>query len=242
MRIFAPKNNETGYWVVAPKRVIGCEKVAPKGPKFLSGQAEEQVVVFNQDDAEEHAMLEILGNRQDWYVGIGPVVPRSSWAIAQAQDESSSSGSGSSRRRVPDPVVGELQAQVAAQQLAMAAQQQQMEEMQRQMFAFTQQFSPLPQMSSGTMPQMPQMSPGMMPQMPQTTPSPQMHPMHQTTPTSVSMADAQTTPPASAEFQRERTSGSGRGGSSSSGARFGGRGSKMFKEWFTNRGKGKGKE
>ena len=106
-------------------------------------------------------MLEILGNRQDWYVGIGPTVPRTSWAIAQAQDESSSSGSGSSRRRVPDPVVGELQAQVAAQQLAM-------DEMRRaqQLFAFTQQFSPLPQMSSGTMPQMRQMSPGMLPRIP----------------------------------------------------------------------------
>ena len=112
-------------------------------------------------------MLEILGNRQDWYVGIGPTVQRTSWAIAQAQDESSSSGSGSSRRRVPDPVVGELQAQVAAQQLAMdemrRANQQQMEEVQRQLFAFRQQFSPLPQMSPDTMPQMPQMSPGMMP-------------------------------------------------------------------------------
>ena len=84
---------------------------------YLRRQAEEQSVVFNQDDAEEYAMPDILRNRQDWYVGIGPTVLRSSWAISQAQDESSSSGSSS--RGVRDPVVGELQAQLAAQQVAM---------------------------------------------------------------------------------------------------------------------------
>jgi len=144
----------------------------------LRRQAEEQGVVFNQDDAEDHAMLDILGNHQDWYPGIGPAVPRSSWAIAQAQDESSSSGSSS--RRFPDPAVSELQTQLAAQQAAMdelrRSSQAQLEEMQRQLYAFTKNFSPLPRMSSG-------------PPMPQMTPMPQMMSMPQTTPPSISMAD-----------------------------------------------------
>ena len=172
----------------------------------LQRQAEEQGTTFDMDGAEQYAMQDVLGQRQDWYVRIGPSVPRSSWAIAQALDESSSSSSSS--RRFADPAVSELQTQLAAQQAAMdelrRSSQAQLEEMQRQLYAFSQNFSSLPHTSSG--PAMPQMTP--MPQMmpmPQTTPPSVSMANPQTTPPSVSMADAQTTPPASVEFHRERT-------------------------------------
>ena len=80
----------------------------------LQRQAEEQGTPFNIDGAEQYTMQDVLRNHQDWYVGVGPSVPRSSWAIAQALDESSSS------RRFAYPTVSEVHTQLAAQQAAMA--------------------------------------------------------------------------------------------------------------------------
>ena len=183
--------------------------------------------MFDIDQAEQYVMYTVLRQRQDWYVGIGPSIPRSSYLLAQAQDDSSSSGSSSTR--VPDPVISELQA-------ALAAQQAQMEAFQRQFFAYTQQH-PSPMQTSPAM-----MHPGMTP------PSASM-PNVQTS-SSASMPNAQTPPPASmlnaqtpdsVEFQRHRPSGSAPGRQGARG-RSGGRGGRALKNWNPPSEKGKQKE
>ena len=140
----------------------------------IQRQAAESGQTFDIDQAEQYAMDTVLGQRRDWYVGIGPSIPRSSYLLAQAQDDSSSSGSSS--RRVPDPVISELQAALAAQQVTMEEmrreQRAQMEAFQRQFFAYTQQH-PSPMQTSPAM----------------------MHPG--TTPPSASMPNVQTPPSAS---------------------------------------------
>ena len=170
----------------------------------MQRQAAESGQTFDIDQAEQYTMDTVLGQRRDWYVRIGPLIPRSSYLLAQAQDDSSSSGSSSTR--VPDPVISELQA-------ALAAQQAQMEAFQRQFFAYTQQhLSPM------------QTSPAMMHV--QTPPSASMPNVQ--TPSSASMSNAQTPPtrsmpnaqtPDSVEFQRHRSSGSARGRSGGRGGR-----------------------
>lgn len=177
----------------------------------MQRQAAESGQTFDIDQAEQYAMDTVLGQRRDWYVGIGPSIPRSSYLLAQAQDDSSSSGSSSTR--VPDPVISELQA-------ALAAQQAQMEAFQRQFFAYTQQH-PSPMQTSPAM-----MHPG-------TTPPSASMPNVQTPP-SASMPNADQTP-GSVEFQRHRSSGSARG-------RSGGRGGRAFQNWQTSNEKGKQKE
>jgi hypothetical protein len=150
----------------------------------IQRQGAESGQTFDIDQAEQYAMDTILGQRRDGYVGIGPSIPRSSYLLAQAQDDSSSSGSSS--RRVPDPVVSELQAALAAQQASMEGmrreQRAQMEAFQRQFFAYTQQH-PSPMKTSPAM-----MHPG-------TTPPSASMPNVQTPP-SASMPNAQTPPPA----------------------------------------------
>ena len=193
----------------------------------MQRQAAESGQTFDIDQAEQYAM-DTVGQRRDWYVGIGLSIPRSSYLLAQAQDDSSSSGSSSTR--VPDPVINELQA-------ALAAQQAQMEAFQRQFFAYTQQH-PSPMQTSPAM-----MHPGTTPpsaSMPnvQTPPSASMPNVH--TPSSASMSNADQTP-GSVEFQRHRSSGnaSGRQGAR---ARSGGRGGRAFQNWQTSNEKGKQKE
>ena len=63
----------------------------------MQRQAAESGQMFDIDQAEQYAMDTVLGQRRDWYVGIGPSIPRSSYLLAQAQDDSSSSGSSSTR-------------------------------------------------------------------------------------------------------------------------------------------------
>ena len=193
----------------------------------MQRQAAESGQTFDIDQAEQYGMDTVLGQRRDWYVGIGPSIPRSSYLLAQAQDDSSSSGSSSTR--VPDPVISELQA-------ALAAQQAQMEAFQRQFFAYTQQH-PSPMQTSPAM-----MHPG-------TTPPSASMPNVQTPPYA-SMPNAQTPPPASmpnaqtpdsVEFQRHRSSGSAPGRQGARG-RSGGRGGRAFQNWQTSNEKGKQKE
>ena len=204
----------------------------------MQRQAAESGQTFDIDQAEQYAMDTVLGQRRDWYVGIGPSIPRSSYLLAQAQYDSSSSGSSS--RRVPDPVVSELQAALAAQQAAMEEmrheQRAQMEAFQRQFFAYTQQH-----------PSTMQTSPAML--HPGTTPPSASMPNVQT-PSSASMPNAQTLPPASmpnaqtpdsVEFQRHRSSGSAQGRQGARG-RSGGRGGRAFKNRKTSSEKRKQKE
>ena len=194
----------------------------------MQRQAAESGQTFDIDQAEQYAMDTVLGQRRDWYVGIGPSIPRSSYLLAQAQDDSSSSGSSSTR--VPDPVISELQA-------ALAAQQAQMEAFQRQFFAYTQQH-PSPMQTSPAM-----MHPGTTPpsaSMPnvQTPPSASMPNVQ--TPPSASMPNADQTP-GSVEFQRHRSSGSASGRQGAR-ARSGGREGRAFQNWQTSNEKGKQKE
>ena len=180
----------------------------------IQRQAAESGQSFDIDQAEQYAMDAVLGQRRDWYVGIGPSIPRSSYLLAQAQDDSSSSGSSS--RRVPDPLVSELQAALAAQQAAMEEirreQRAEMETFQRQFFAYTQQHPSPMQTSPATL------HPG-------TTPPSASMPNVQTPP-SASMPNADQTP-GSVEFQRHRSSASAPSHQGSRG-RSGGRGGRAF--------------
>ena len=119
----------------------------------IQRQAAKSDQTFDIDEAEQYAMDTVLGQHQDWYVGIGPSIPRSSYLLAQAQDDSSSSGSSSTR--VPDPVISELQAALAAQHAAMEEmrreQRAQMETFQQQFFAYTQQHPSPMQTSPATL-------------------------------------------------------------------------------------------
>lgn len=174
----------------------------------IQQQAADKGEEVNIDEVEQVAMRLVLGERNDWFVGIGPSIPRGYLQLAEASDGGTSSSSSRSHRA--DPVVSELQATVQSQQASLQSQQAMMEQMQRQIMELTQNMR-------SSQPE------------PHPHPSP-VTPQPRSTPPLASRDDQ--TMPASVEHQRERPS-----GSSDNSARRGrgGRGSFMMDKYYSQR-------